>query len=180
MAPLVHVTTEAGAPIACAALVSRHRGRLVVTTVAKATFALVPDGAAALRAPAPIVPHDCYRQGNPVASLEAASDLVPYKPRVDVTFVGRAHLPGAGGGVARLAVFRRGPLFDKAVHVARAPAGPAAPVPLVYELAVRDWGPEGQNPVGAEHPVLFDPKDPRRPVGFGPLRAEWPARARKR
>jgi hypothetical protein len=177
----VNITTEQGAPVTCAALASRYRGRLVVTVVVKATFALTPDGAATLRPPSPIVDCDRYLRGKPVASLEAASDLAPYKPRVDVTFVGSAHPTAAGAsGVARLALFRGAPLLDKTIRVHPPRAAASQPVPILYELALREWGPSGQNPVGTEQPSLVDPRDPRRPIGFGPIRADWPARARFR
>ena len=92
----VDVSPAPGALVACGSVVFRHRGQLRVAVIAKATFSFVPDGFAALAPPAP--------------GVLTASDRVPYRPRVDVTFTGHAH-------AVRLGVFRERAVVDKAIHV---------------------------------------------------------------
>lgn len=141
----------------------------------------------------------------PPASLWAASDLVPFKRRVDVLVVGHAHAPHgepAASLVARLAIGAVDKRID--VHGQRAwtPGGqvtaatPFARGSLRWERAAR--GPDGWNPVGIPanaasdarglRPVpgllppgteLRSPADPLPPAGFGPIAPSWPERAAK-
>ncbi len=177
----------AGSPILCGAVVFRHRGQLRVTAVVKATFSLVEGATMTLAPPSELLVKDRFFNRNPSGSLEAASDLVPYRPRVDVTFVGRAYAPGgsAAVGAARLAVFRDGALVDKSIHVYgdRAQGGAPGPfdrMPIVYEraYAMLDEPSMQENPVGVAQPNIVDPRAPTRPIGFGPISRYWPGRKR--
>ncbi|WP_437292917.1 DUF2169 domain-containing protein [Sorangium sp. So ce426] len=77
---------------AVAATVSwRLRGRLHVTVVVKATFALVPEGRMSLVAPEPIAAEE---QPDPSGQrLQIASDLAPYLDPCGVVVTGHAELP---------------------------------------------------------------------------------------
>jgi hypothetical protein len=146
--------------------------------VVKATFAFVVDGPMPLVAPDDLHLHDVHHDGDPARSLRAASDLAPYRPRADVVLTGHAPVLHESSTV-RLAVFRDRALIDKSFDVV--PSGDlegSLHVPLVYEQT--PGGPEeDDNPVGTSLPSIVDSSDPRRPVGFGPIAATWPARARR-
>ncbi len=181
-------------PVACGAVVWRFRGGLRVTVAVKATFSLVPGGVATLRAPVDLVLRDVSFDRDPSMSLERAGELVPFRARADITFVGHAYAPPGQAVPAmsvRLAVHRDRPLVEKTLHVFgdRHPAAPGTPspfprMPIRYERAY--GGPSFEaNPVGrgAEAaapaaPNVVDVTDPRRPAGFGPLAAHWLARRR--
>jgi hypothetical protein len=168
----------------------RMRGELHLTVVVKSTFALVHGGPAVPIAPEPIARRDRHYDRSAANSVEASTDLVPYRPRADVTLVGHAHAPAGrpvAEGKVRLALFRERPLIDKTLHVLgdRRAAG-AAPQPftamaLRYERA--PGGPNvGTNPVGVggidgDRPAnIIDPRSPGAPAGFGPISHYWPAR----
>jgi hypothetical protein len=191
----VVISPLAGSPLACGSVLFRHRGHLRVTVIAKATFALVPDGIATLASPAAIVVEDVHVDEDLSGSLQAASDLAPHRPRVDVTLVGHACAVGraAPATVARLAIFRERALIDKTLHVYgdRAhPGGGIVPtpdavrpfdrMPLTYERAhaSRDDPSGTENPVGTAEPNLVDPRDPKKPACFGPISPDWPSRRR--
>lgn len=169
--------------LSCATVAFRYRRRLAVTLVAKATFAIVPEGVATPITPRPIVVGDRTWGNHPTKSLEAASELAPYLPRCDVVLTGHAHARDAGttSAAVRLALVRDGrPLLDKTLHVfgdrrGGSPA-PFVKVPLTYERA--KGGPGEANPVGSETPSVIDPRDPGRMGGFGPLAPFWPDRKR--
>jgi hypothetical protein len=171
--------------VSCGVMLWRFQRRLQLTVIVKATFALGPDGAAVVVAPGEILTDDRAFDRHPSRSVEAAGDLVPYRARCDVTLIGHAHAPGgqpAPAGTVRLGISRDGrPLLDKAIHVFGDRQADGAPQPftrmsLAYERAV--GGPGEANPVGVETPNLVDPRDPRRPAGFGPISRFWPARKR--
>ncbi|MEP7124841.1 MAG: DUF2169 domain-containing protein, partial [Byssovorax sp.] len=163
---------------AAATLAWRHRGRLRISVIAKATFAFVVEGPMALVAPDDIHAAEVHHDGDPKRSLRAASDLVPYRTQADVVLVGHALVPEESATV-RLAVYRDRALIDKSFDVV--PSGDLEGkhrVPLVYEQT--PGGPEwDDNPVGTSLPSIVDLSDPQRPVGFGPIAAAWPARARR-
>jgi hypothetical protein len=165
-------------PTAAATLAWRHRGRLRVSVVAKATFAFVLDGPMPLVAPDDIHATEAHHDGDPARSLRAESDLVPYRTHADVVLTGHAPVPDESATV-RLAVYRDRPLIDKSFDVV--PSGDLEGthrVPLVYEQT--PGGPEwDDNPVGTSLPSIVDSSDPQRPVGFGPIAAAWPVRARR-
>jgi uncharacterized protein YjbI with pentapeptide repeats len=170
-----------------------------VSVFVKASFTLVHDGPAQLVAPAELVTSD--RMAPPVArgdlapaqGLAAASEVAPYLPNAGVVLVGSAHAPlglPTPAMAARLAVYAGDrPLVDKLLHVygdrtASAPTPRAlTSMPLVYERAFGGLGVE-DNPVGVGAsvsgalPNVVDPKDARRPAGFGPLAPTWGHRRR--
>ncbi|WP_437540805.1 DUF2169 domain-containing protein [Sorangium sp. So ce367] len=180
MAPL----SIASGDVSCAVVPFRYQRRLWTTVVVKARFAFVPGGMATHSGAAEIRSEERQFDGHPSRSIERASDLAPYLPRCDVTFVGHAYPPGgspAPAMSARLGLARDGrPVLDKVVHVFgdRGPAGPKPfeRMPLVYERAF--GGPGEPNPVGKATPNLVDPADPRRPTGFAPISRLWLARRR--
>jgi hypothetical protein len=163
---------------AAATLAWRHRGRLRVSVVAKATFAFTLDGPMTLIAPDDLHVVEAHRDGDPAQSLFAASDLVPYRTHADVVLTGHAPVPDESTTVG-LAVYRDRALIDKSFDVI--PSGDLEGmhrVPLVYEQT--PGGPEwDENPVGTSLPSIVDSSDPQRPVGFGPIAAAWPVRARR-
>jgi Uncharacterized protein conserved in bacteria (DUF2169) len=163
---------------ACKATVWRYRGQLRVTAVVKATFSFVHGAAMELEEPDEILVDDVHHEGDPARSLWAASDLAPYRLVADVVLVGHAHV--GGGGAVRLAVFHDQTIVDKRIAIARDEA--SGPLPLVYERAFggpgSDENPVGRGLDGAAMPDLIDPASPGRPIGFGPVAASWPARAR--
>lgn len=165
-------------PIAADAIVWRLRaGReasLRVSVAVKATFALVPGGTARLTAPVDLARNDVSFERDPSQSLQHASDLVPYRPMADVTFLGHAYAPPGRVVPAmsvRLAVYRGTALVDRTLHVIgdRAPGeaqpAPFARMPIRYERAARS----DDNPFGRAQPNLIDATDPARPGAFGPI-----------
>ena len=184
---LCDIRALAGSPVVCGTVVFRHRGQLRVAAIVKASFSLVQDAVMTIAPASELVVKDRFFNKNVTGSLQAASDLVPHRPRVDVTFVGHAHAPGGSApvGAARLAVFRDGAVFEKSIHVYGDRAQGAAPrtferMPIVYEraYAVLDDPSSLENPVGVAQPNIVDPRDPTRPVGFGPISRYWPRRKR--
>ena len=163
---------------AAATLAWRHLGRLRVSVVAKASFAFTVDGSMPLVAPDDLHVNDVHHDGSPARSLRAASDLVPYRTQADVVLVGHAPVPDESATV-RLAVYRDRALIDKSFDVV--PSGDlegSHRVPLVYEQTPGGPGWD-DNPVGTSLPSIVDSSDPLCPVGFGPIAATWPARARR-
>lgn len=173
-------------PVATAASLFRLAGVLWATVIVKATFQLVHGEIARAIAPESLVPRD--RAPGAGQSLVRARETAPHLLNAGVVLSGHACAP-SGRAVpsmsVRLGLSRDKPVLDKTLHVfgARAVSSPAtvAPfqkMPLVYERA---FGGAGvlENPVGtggpgsAVLPNIVDPKDPRRPAGFGPLSAEW-------
>ena len=150
-----------------------------MSVVLKASFSFVVEGLMPLVAPDEIYGAEVHHEGNPARSLWAASDLAPYRAQADVVLTGHALVPEESATV-RLAVYRDHALIDKSLDVV--PSGDfegRGRVPLMYEHA--PGGPEwDDNPVGTSLPSIVDSSDPRRPVGFGPIAATWPLRARRR
>jgi hypothetical protein len=164
-------------------------GKLCLTLIAKATFGLVPDGMARLVAPSPLVEDDLFHPGDRARILSHASDLAPYRPRVDVLFQGHAHSPDRVETPAlavRLSVYGEDASLDKTLHVHGDRANIAAAprrfvdMPISWERAVADpdQNPAGVWPGGARMPNIVDPTDPARPAGFGPLAPTWGVRSR--
>ena len=181
-APIV-VCTDGN--VSCGTLLWRYRGRLQLTVVVKALFTIVPDGVATSAGPGELIAEDRTFEGNPSRSVEVASDLVPYRTRCDVTFVGHAYAPQgrpAPTGSVRLGLAREGRLLlDKVLHVFGDRGASGAPeafdrMPLVYERARGGAG--EPNPIGSETPNVLDPADARRPGGYGPISRFWAARKR--
>jgi hypothetical protein len=173
-------------------------GAWTLTACVKGTFKLDHGRDVALDERQDAVSDDQYFPDNPRGSLYIPSDLVPFKPRGEVTVVGHAYAPRARPVEALVARLCVGEL-DKALGVVgnrvwkEGPDGlePSAPEPFVkmplrYERATR--GPD--NPVGldlAAPPVagalalpnlepVEDDSGVGRTVGFGPIAASWAAR----
>ena len=182
-------------PVACGAIVWRMHGALRVTVVIKAAFGLIHEQEARMIAPTDLVRAD--RHGPSSNGVEEIFDLAPYLPSAGVIVGGHACAP-AGGAAASTAVrvilFRDdATLLDKTLHIFgdrdATPAARPLPfthMPLVWERT-RAYGGPGidDNPVGIvtqvgarAFPNIVDAVDPRRPAGFGPIGARWPARAR--
>jgi len=164
----------------------------------KATFALA-HGEDARLAPKQDTAHgDISWDHNPQAALFAPSDYVPYKPRIDVAFSGRAFSPG-GLPTDVLTPRLRVGHFEKSVRVlgprvwlpsggglrASAPERFVA-VPLRYEIAAM----QGENLSGVQSvrgsagwplPRIEAIEDARHGLvtpGFGPLPIRWRAENR--
>jgi hypothetical protein len=182
----------------------RHANR-VLTVVCKATFVLQPGESPLAEEQEALNPEDAYLEDDPGRSLQAPSDLVPFKARGDVVLVGYAFAPRAEpvrSLVVRLVVGE----LDKSVEVfgdrawtmdgALREAARFTRLALRYERAA--GGPETANPIGVSpdaspdaygnvplpnlQPVGFVPS--RRgelvpPIGFGPLSGTWPGRREK-
>ncbi|MBI4952280.1 MAG: DUF2169 domain-containing protein, partial [Myxococcales bacterium] len=173
-----------------ASSVYRLAGQLSIGVVVKATFALEHGREAVPREPEPVATKDRYFDRSPARSLEAASDLVPYKPRGEVWLRGHAYAPGGvprATAAVRLALRGSEARVDKTLHIYGDRAAPTAPpaafqrMPLVYERAAGGPGtdnPLGVPPDGPRQPNLVDPSDPTRTACFGPVSPYWPARKR--
>lgn len=161
--------------VAASPLLYRFRGRLQLAVIVKVAFSLERGEPLP---PPEIVTTERTLGGNPTRSIEQASDLAPYKPRCDVTFVGHAH-PPSDRVVARLSTRlgiarddgRR--LLDK-VLVVEGRGRPLSKVPLVYERAV--GGPGMANPYGIATPDVVDATDAARPGCYAPLSRYFPSR----
>lgn len=163
----------------------RYRGRMNVTAIVKASFSILHGRTCVHRGGAPIVDADRTYGGNPMRSVEHASDLVPYRGRCDVLVRGHAHVPGGDTATShgiRVGIARGGHvILNREVQVVaeRDPSGAAKPftrMALTWENAL---GGVGQaNPVGRESPTLVDAADAGRPAGLGAISPFWPVRKR--
>ncbi|WP_437289200.1 DUF2169 domain-containing protein [Sorangium sp. So ce406] len=200
----MHVSSAC--PLRVAYLVWQPRPEAAaLTVVCKATFTLEPGLSRLAPSQEPTWEKDVRWDDDPRASLRAASDLAPFKRRVDVLVAGHAHAPHGGrvtSLVTRLAVGS----IDKRieVHGHRAwtangqitAATPFARMSLRWERAAS--GPDRWNPAGIPpnappdarglRPApsllppgteLRSPADPLPPVGFGPVAPSWPERTAK-
>ncbi|WP_437690662.1 DUF2169 domain-containing protein [Sorangium sp. So ce176] len=200
----MHVSSAC--PLRVAYLVWQPRPEAAaLTVVCKATFTLEPGLSRLAPSQEPTWEKDVRWDDDPRASLRAASDLAPFKRRVDVLVVGHAHAPHGGrvtSLVTRLAVGS----IDKRieVHGHRAwtangqitAATPFARMSLRWERAAS--GPDRWNPAGIPpnappdarglRPApsllppgteLRSPADPLPPAGFGPIAPSWPERTAK-
>ncbi|WP_438027523.1 DUF2169 domain-containing protein [Sorangium sp. So ce233] len=200
----MHVSSAC--PLRVAYLVWQPRPEAAaLTVVCKATFTLEPGLSRLAPSQEPTWEKDVRWDDDPRASLRAASDLAPFKRRVDVLVVGHAHAPHGGrvtSLVTRLAVGS----IDKRieVHGHRAwtangqitAATPFARMSLRWERAAS--GPDRWNPSGIPPSAppdarglrpapsllppgteLRSPADPLPPVGFGPIAPSWPERTAK-
>ncbi|XXY51493.1 DUF2169 domain-containing protein [Sorangium sp. So ce269] len=104
-----HVAITPLGPSSVATVVWLLRGRLHVTVVVKATFALVPEGRMSPVAPDPIAPDE---QRDPSGqALVTAGDLAPWLEQCDVVVTGHAELPpgfSSPHAMVRLAVVQGG------------------------------------------------------------------------
>lgn len=176
--------------VAAGGFVWWHRGALQLTLVAKARFAMQHDRTMLLVEAPSLALADVHHGGDPARSLLRASDMVPFRPRVDVTLTGHAYAPGARAvraSAVRLGLFRDSvAVLDKVVHVmgdrthADAQPVPFERMPLVYERAFGGPGCDA-NPVGCGLdgrgvPNLLDPSQPDQPTGYGALAPTWKRR----
>ena len=183
MVPPLEIHTDGR--VAAASVFWSAQGRTFLTILAKATFAMVPDGAAEIVSPRPIEREDRQLGNHPARSVEAASDLAPWLARCDVTAIGTAHAPGGKPATAmsvRLALFRDGrALLDKALHIYGDREGdaikPFVAMPLVYERALGGPG-VAANPMGVDVRNVVDARDAGRIGCFGPIARAWPIRKR--
>ena len=135
-------------------VVWRQLGRLNVTVVLKATFALVPDAMMTPASPRPLARDEQVDETG--RALLEAGDLAPYLRQCDVWLTGSIEAPT---GPVRLGLFRdKTALIDKSIDP-RATAG-ADPSPA------RGAG-------GAARA-----RQRIRVAGFGPLSRGWPVRSR--
>ncbi|MFO0616577.1 MAG: DUF2169 domain-containing protein [Polyangiaceae bacterium] len=179
-------------PCTAATVLWRMSGVLHLTTIVKASFALVPDGPMSLLDAADdIVRADVHHGNNPTRSVKLTTDLAPNLPRADIVLTGHACAPPANPVPAltvRLVVFRDAPLVDKAFRVRGDASGadvkPFDRIPMVYERAYGGIGwpdnPYGRGAVASDPvpPNLFDPRSPQKTVCFAPIPRGFPSRAR--
>jgi hypothetical protein len=182
------IDVEAVRPVSAGAIAWRSGGRWALTIVVKATFAIVDDGPAELVTPVPLRSSEQFAEGalSPSPPLVEEPDLAPYKPQVDVTFVGCVHAPRPVQALrARLAVYGEDGGIDRSLQAVGDRAGPgAAPVPF-RQMPLgwdRTWAspdnPAGITPGSGRQPNVVDPASPSAAVGLGPIARAWPARAR--
>jgi hypothetical protein len=171
-----------------------------LSVVCKATFRLTPDELELAGDQIPIHRADRHWDDKSTASAYAPSDLAPFKPKVDVVVVGHAYAPGRLPRASLTARLSLGEI-DKQLVVkgarvrdAQGEVGPAASfkrMPLRYERALAsrsDDNPAGvpaegrPDPDGAAFLPNIEPSPGQNvvePIGFGPIAASWPARARR-
>ncbi len=184
MRPSWPIEVQALGAAAAGTVLWRHAGRSTLTVVVKASFS-IEEGMAKLVAPADLVTEE--RLQPQTRSLVCDSDIAPYKPRAEVTFVGSACPPSPAAQIAtRLAVSGSSPLFDRTLVVsgdrAAATAAPSVfrSMPIVWDRA---WADPMQNPIGVQRGSgraanIVDPSDESAPASFGPISRSWGARAR--
>jgi hypothetical protein len=171
----------------------------MLTVIVKATYKLVSGVTSLTEAQDGVNERDLHAENNPKLGLYSASDLVPYKPRADVTVVGKAYAPPnelSSKLVARVAVGTvdkrvevhaeryfgsKGELTAEAffskipIGYERAPAGPTNPVGRSLTARPDSRGrlrlPNLQVPG-----ERVDAKKPLTPIGFGPIPPSWPSR----
>ncbi|WP_438035925.1 DUF2169 family type VI secretion system accessory protein [Sorangium sp. So ce204] len=197
----MHVSSACQLPVA-SKLWRPRPGAFALTIVCKATFALRP-GTSPLAAVQvnPFEADVAWEDGR--GSLRAASDLAPFKRRVDVVVVGHAHAPRGEpvtSLVARVAVGETRKAVE--VHGDRwwmpdgsfTKAAPFTRMPLRWERAA--GGPGTWNPAGLPESVSPDAAGPRPapnltpvgaalrsaigpipPAGLGPIAPAWPERS---
>jgi len=176
-------------------------GAWALAVTCKATLSLGPGTLSLAGEQEPLREVDVPWAAN-IASLYAASDLVPQKPRPEIVVVGDVYAP-RGEPVERLVARIRVGEIDKSLEVAcdrtlkpdgTIVAGPRfARSQLLYERAA--GGPSTENPVGVDlRPGPYGDivlpnitvlgariaRDaPLAPIGFGPIAATWPTRSAK-
>lgn len=197
--PIEHVAV---APVALGTLVWRDAANaLRLTVIAKATFEAAPASSGAKAADARLVaPYplfgDLYYEENDARSLRVASDFAPVKAAAEVLFTGAVYAP-PGERVthaqARLAVARGDVvLLDKRILAIGSrdrdksgtptPPQPFSVLPVRWELASGGAGSRanpvgmGEDPGDPRLPCLVDARNPKLPIGLGPIPPTWQAR----
>lgn len=143
-------------PLPVGSVLWQHRpGAWALTIIAKATFQLQQGISRLAEQQEPIHEEDNHWNDDPGRSLFSGSDLVPVKPRVDVSLIGSAYAPH-GQPVNSLFVRLIVGELDKSIEVVKdrtmgadgsiAEDARFARMPLLYERA--GGGHDTQNPVG--------------------------------
>lgn len=182
------VVVETVRPVSAGAMAWRCGDRWSLSVAVKATFALIEEGVCELVGPVPLARHERFAQAAVAGTAPAIvedTDVVPYRPQVDVTFSGSVHAPHPVQALrARLAVIGPSDGIDKSVQAVGDRVGHAAPrpfrqMPLGWERA---WAgadnPAGVKPGTAQQPNVLDPRNGDLPIGLGPIPRSWPSRAR--
>ena len=198
----MHVVSTCSLPVA-SLLWQSQPSVWTLTVVCRATFLLRPGECVLAPDQEDPIEHDDHWNDDAGRSLRVAGDLVPMKPRADITLVGHAFAPGQAAVrslVVRLLVGE----LDKSIEVlgdrsfdpeGALHEGPLfSRMPLLYERAA--GGPDTSNPVGlrgqlnaygrvtvpnlqAPGVLITSPSDYIEPVGFGPIAPGWPTRQEK-
>jgi hypothetical protein len=192
-------------PLRVASVVWQHApSAFVLSVVCRATYHLKPGTCVLADAQDAPLASDVPWDGDPRRSIHAPRDLLPARPRADVTLVGHAYAPG-GRPLASLSARLVVGDIDKGIEIhadrtvtldGRVLLGPPfLKSPLRYERAA--GGPGTFNPVGMSFdtpdaygriaiPNLQPPwrhwsgrGDAFEPIGFGPIAPTWPGRAEK-
>ncbi|KFE70466.1 DUF2169 family type VI secretion system accessory protein [Hyalangium minutum] len=165
-----------------------------LTVVAKATFALTPDGLCALAEPQHPVSGPVFYEDDPQRSMRLDTDLAVWKTRGECFLAGTCYPPGGKPAATSAVAFQVGKVSkalavfgDRAwtsMGVLSAPK-PFTAMPLCYE---RSFGGPGvdANPLGSAVPNIEDPRDlitsPRsrpKPVGAFPIPPDWKSRLKR-
>lgn len=194
-------------PLPTASLLYRPReGRYALAVICKITYRLEPDRLVLAEEQEPISLSEAHWEGDRNKSLERPTDLVPFKPEVDVVLVGRVFAPEKKPVrmlIARLeigeidksiAIFgprtirRDGSLHEESrftemtLHYERARGGPGTWNPV--GIAEGASAARGLRPLPQMVPLScagddWDPRMPIEPIGFGPIASSWPIRRDK-
>jgi len=179
------VVVETVRPVSAGAMAWRCGDRWSLSVVVKATFALVEEGTAELIGPAPLVRHERFADAGSAPAFVEDTDLVPYRPQVDVTFSGAVHAAHPVQAIrARLAVVGPSEGFDKSIQAVGDRVGHAAPRPF-RQMPIgwqRSWAtsdnPAGVKPGGSHQANIIDPRSSDAATSLGPIPRSWPSRAR--
>jgi uncharacterized protein YjbI with pentapeptide repeats len=188
MEPTQELTVTAIGDTEAGSVLWRLGGQLHATVILKARFRMKSGARASIAEPQGICLRDLHRDGDPLRSITAATDLVPYRSHCDVWLVGHAYAPpGRPQPVmpCRLAVYQgQSAVVDKTIHVygTRGPSEstqvPFQKMALTFERAYGGPGVLG-NPVGtgaksgSTPPNLVMPDDPTAVACFAPLATMW-------
>lgn len=183
-----------------------NSGAFALTVIVKATFVLQPGTAQLAPEQDPILEQDRFYDDDPRRSVRVPSDMVPYKPRADVTLVGHAYATGKQPVRSVVTRFVVGEM-DKSIEVwcdraFRVLDGQLlegkrfTAMPLVWERA--SGGPESANPVGKRFDGAMDAygtiaignlqplghfvskrSDTFAPTCYGPVAPTWPGRTQR-
>jgi hypothetical protein len=178
-----------------------HNSVPVLTVVAKTTYKLAPGVAELAEMQDDVNKRDLHAENNPKKGLHSASDLAPYKPRADVTVVGRAYSPPHELSRMLVARVKVGSVDKRVqVHADRFLENGRvvddkffSKMAIGYERAF--GGPSTANPVGigvegrpdsrgrvklpnlqAPGTEIVGPNAKHKPYAFGPIPPTWPTR----
>lgn len=192
----IRTNTSGPTAVSVGTVLWRARGaeQARLTIIVKASFSLVREAAMTPVEPDPLVLVDSHHHGDPRFSLEAASEIAPYRAQAEVLLSGHAYAPPGRpspyGGV-RLIVHRGDQAFVRKnlnvqgdtlvdAHGRTSDPVPFQYMPLLYERAAYhpEDNPVGLDPRSGRLPNLTSADDPQRIGVFGPIAAHWPTRAR--